>query len=146
MILDANVLLYAVDTHARGHAIAKAFLEEHLNGPVRVGLPWQSLSAFLRIATHPRIMTRPLGVELGAEIVDDWLAAPATWVPEVTQTTWGIVRRLLVTHHLSGNLIPDAQLAALAIQYGVPVVSADSDFARWPDLAWLNPFAEPAGH
>ena len=68
MILDANVLLYAVDESVRHHERAKSFLEEHLNGDVRVGLPWQSLSAFLRIVTHPRIMATPLTIAEAAAL------------------------------------------------------------------------------
>ena len=141
MIVDANILLYAVDESARDHPSAKSFLEEHLNGEVRIGLPWQSLSAFLRIATHPRIMGAPLSAPTAATIVDDWLEAPAVWMPDVTPASWSILRGLMEKHDVTGNLVPDAQLAALAIQYGVPVVSADSDFARFTDVTWLNPCA-----
>lgn len=141
MILDANLLLYAVDETARHHARSRAFLEEHLGGDVRVGLPWQSIGAFLRIATHPRVMAAPLEAGLAATIVEEWLAAPAAWVPEVTPATWSILRRLLEEHEVTGNLVPDAQLAALAVQYGVPVASADSDFARFPEARWINPCA-----
>ncbi len=140
MIVDANVLLYAVDRTARDHEPARSFLEQHLNGELRVGLPWQSLAAFLRIATHPRIMGSPLSAEAAAAHVGDWLAGPAAWLPDVTVATWTILRRLVETHGVTGNLVPDAQLAALAIQHGVPVVSADSDFARFPEVSWSNPF------
>jgi uncharacterized protein len=140
VILDANVLLYAVDETAVHHDRARDYLVQHLNGDVRVGLPWQSLGAFVRIATHPRIMRSPLTAEVAASLVDDWLAAPAAWLPDVTTATWAIARRLLVQHGVSGNLVPDALLAALAIQHGVPVVSADSDFARFAEVRWENPF------
>lgn len=139
MIIDANLLLYAVDSEAAAHQPAKDFLEQHLNGPARVGLPWQSLGAFLRISTHPRVMASPLTAQIARGFVDDWLAAPASWIPDVTEATWTILRELLVDHSVTGNLVPDAQLAALGIQYGVPVVSADSDFARFPSVQWLNP-------
>ncbi len=139
MILDANILIYAVDEDAAHHARAKSFLEEHLNADVRIGLPWQSLAAFLRITTHPRIMRSPLAGSAAADLVTDWLDAPAAWVPEMTAKTWPILRRLIAAHGVTGNLMPDAQLAALAIQHGVPVVSADTDFALFPDVTWLNP-------
>jgi toxin-antitoxin system PIN domain toxin len=139
MIVDANILLYAVDETARQHGRAKAFLEEYLNGDVRIGIPWQSIAAFLRIATHPRVMSAPLTAAAAVTFVDDWLAAPATWLPDVTSRTWTILRDLVTTHGLTGNLIPDAHLAALAIEYGVPVASADSDFARFPEVRWVNP-------
>ena len=130
MILDANILIYAVDAGCAQHRPAKDFVEEHLNGETRVGLPWQSLAAFLRIATHPRVMTNPLSGVEATEFVDDWLAAPAAWLPEMNATTWSILRRVVHTYGVTANLVPDAQLAALAIQYGVPVVSADSDVPR----------------
>jgi uncharacterized protein len=142
MILDANVLLYAVDRTARHHERAKQFLEEHLNGDVRVGLPWQSLSAFLRISTHPRVMHRPLTAREAVGYVDDWLSAPAAWSPDVTTATWSLLRRLLEESEVTGNLVPDAQLAALAVQHGVAVVSADSDFGRFPGAGWVNPFSQ----
>ncbi len=141
MIIDANVLLYAVDDTARYHRLAAAFLREHLNGDRRVGLPWQSLGAFLRISTHPRIMGTPLTAPAAAGFVDDWVNAPAAWVPEVTLSTWAILREIVDRDAVTGNLVPDAQLAALAVQYGVPVVSGDSDFARFRGVDWLNPFA-----
>ena len=139
MIIDANILLYAVDESAADHPAARSFLEEHLNGDVRMGLPWQSVAAFLRIATHPRIMAAPLSGSEAAGFVDGWLSAPAAWMPDVTPASWSILRGLIEKHGVTGNLVPDAQLAALAVQYGVPVVSADSDFARFPEVTWLNP-------
>lgn len=140
MIIDANILVYAVDEDAPQHARAKAFLEEHLNGDRRIGLPWQSLTAFLRITTHPRVMSAPLSGSDAAGFVTDWLNAPAAWLPETTSKTWPILLGLIDTHGVTGNLVPDAQLAALAIQHGVPVASADSDFALFPEVVWLNPF------
>lgn len=141
MIVDANVLLYAVDTEARHHRTALEFLEQHLNGDRRVGIPWQSLGAFLRIATHPRVMRSPLSAGAAVTFVADWLRAPATWMPDVDLATWRILGGLIEDSDATGNLMPDAQLAALAIQHGVPVASADSDFARFPGLEWINPFA-----
>jgi len=141
VILDANILIYAVDAGCAQHRPAKDFVEEHLNGETRVGLPWQSLAAFLRIATHPRVMTNPLSGVEATEFVDDWLAAPAAWLPEMNAATWSILRRVVHTYGVTANLVPDAQLAALAIQYGVPVVSADSDFARFSEITWINPLA-----
>lgn len=86
-------------------------------------------------------MGSPLAAAEAAGFVDDWLAAPAAWMPDVTDSTWAILRGLLERHSVTGNLVPDAQLAALAIQHGVPVVSADPDFARFTDATWPNPFA-----
>ncbi|KUG57135.1 twitching motility protein PilT [Serinicoccus chungangensis] len=139
MIVDANILLYAVDSTSSHHESSRAFLEERLNGDVRVGIPSQSVTAFLRISTHPRIMAEPLEPAFAATLVDDWMHAPAAWMPETNASTWAILRRLIMKDGVTGNLIPDAQLAALALQHGVPVVSADSDFARFPEVPWINP-------
>ena len=143
MIIDANILVYAVDEDAPQHARAKAFLEEHLNGDRRIGplaLSTVVALAFLRITTHPRVMSAPLSGSDAAGFVTDWLNAPAAWLPETTSKTWPILLGLINTHGVTGNLVPDAQLAALAIQHGVPVASADSDFALFPEVVWLNPF------
>ncbi|AXH96084.1 TA system VapC family ribonuclease toxin [Ornithinimicrobium avium] len=145
MIIDANVLLYAVDSASVHHAPAAAWLVEALNGDVRVGLPWQSLGAFVRIATHPRVSARPLTAAAAQDHVDSWLAAGPAWVPPATERTAEVYARLARRHHVTANLVPDAQLAALALELGVPVVSADSDFARFDEVRWINPLAPARG-
>lgn len=139
MILDANILLYAVDETSPFHAASLGWLEPALNGDRRVGLPWSSLWAFVRIATHPRALTDPLLPAEALQIVDDWLAAPAAWVPSPGRGHAALVAGLLTDLDLRGNLVPDAVLAALCMEHGVPIVSADSDVARFPDLEWVNP-------
>lgn len=141
MILDANILLYAVDSDSPHHGRAASWLTATLNGDERVGLPWQTLGAFCRIATHPRVATRPLNAERAHDVVVAWLDAPAAWVPPATERTARLYTQLARRHHVTGNLVPDAQLAALALEFGVAVVSADSDFARFPEISWLNPLA-----
>jgi uncharacterized protein len=139
MIVDANVLLYAVDTGSPFHQSAKGWLEGSLNEPARVGLPWASLLAFQRISTHPRASVRPLSPSQAWSFVADWLDADATWVPVPGERHAEILRDLIVAGDLRGNLVTDAHLAALAIEHGVGVCSADSDFARFPQLSWVNP-------
>lgn len=139
MLVDANVLLYAVDEGSPFHDQARTWLEDALNGARRVGLPWQSLVAFARIATHPRALTDPLDARAAWAIVHDWLAAPVVWVPEPGPGYAQILSTLIVDLDLRGNLISDASLAALCIEHGLDMVSADSDFARFPGLRWLNP-------
>lgn len=139
MLVDANLLLYAADERSPHHGPAAEWIEERLNGPRRVGLPWQSLAAFLRIATHPRAVARPLTPSEGWRQVEDWLAAPAAWVPIPGPAHAELLGELIVGHEVSGNLVPDAQLAALAIEHGLTVCSADTDFARFPDVRWHNP-------
>ncbi len=139
MLLDANLLLYAVHQGAPQHDAAAEWLTEQLNGPRRVGLPWQSLAAFLRIATHPRAFQRPLAPATAWERVADWLAAPVSWIPEPGPEYPRILGELITTHDVQGNLVPDAQLAALAIEHGLTLCSADTDFARFSGLRRLNP-------
>ena len=139
MLVDANILLYAVDEQSPFHEPARTWLEGALNGPRRVGLPWQSLTAFLRIVTNPRAVPNPLAPAEAWEFVDDWLSAPSAWIPAPGRGYRTILSHLVTGLHLSANLIPDAALAALCIEHGLTVVSADSDFARFPDLRWINP-------
>jgi toxin-antitoxin system PIN domain toxin len=139
MIVDANVLLYAVDASSPFHSSAKDWLESSLNEPARIGLPWASLLAFQRISTHPRASVRPLSPSQAWSFVADWLDAEATWVPVPGERHAEILRDLVVAGDLRGNLITDAHLAALAIEHGVGVCSTDSDFARFPQINWVNP-------
>jgi toxin-antitoxin system PIN domain toxin len=139
MLVDANILLYAVDERSRGHSAARTWLEDSLNGSRRVGLPWPSLLAFVRIVTHPRALEAPLTPSDAWAYVADWLDAPAAWVPEPGRGYRDILGRLVCDLDLRGNLVSDAALAALALEHGLAVVSADSDFARFPGLTWLNP-------
>ncbi len=139
MIVDANLLLYAVDESADRHAAARTWLEEALNGDVQVGLPWSSLLAFVRIATHPRVSTRPLSGDRAWTLVEQWLAAPTAWVAEPTSRHADVLGGLVRRHNLTGNLIPDAHLAALAIEHGVALCSTDTDFARFTEVRWVDP-------
>ena len=139
MLIDANILIYAVDSDSTHHRPAAAFMEEVLNGNRRVALPWQSITAFLRIATHPRASQHPLTGQEAWGHVDAWLAAAPTWVPEQSIRTAAILGNFIEATGATGNLIPDAALAALAAEHGLTVVTNDSDFERFP-VATLNPF------
>lgn len=141
MLVDANILLYAVDTESPFHARADEWLTDALNGNRRVGLPWMSLAAFMRIATNPRATDRPLTPAQSWEHVDGWLDAPASWVPEPGRGHRAILRDLMTRLDLRAALISDAVLAAICIEHGLDIVSADSDFARFTDIGWINPVA-----
>jgi len=141
MLIDANLLLYAVDEAAPAHERAADWLTTQLNGERRVGLPWESLTAFVRIATHPRASERPLKPDIAWRFVEDWLSAPNAWIPSATERHADVLGRLVRGYRLAGNLISDAQLAALAIEHGLEVCSADTDFARFTEIRWRNPLA-----
>lgn len=133
-LVDANVLLYAVNADSREHAVARSFLEEGLSGDTGIGFAWLALVGFVRLATRRGILARPLDAEDVLGVVDDWLAAPPAQMLEATPRHWPILRRLLVGAGTAGNLSNDAHLAALAIEHGATLVSFDRDFERFSGL------------
>jgi toxin-antitoxin system PIN domain toxin len=141
VIVDANVLLYAVDETSPFHDAARGWVETALNGPRRVGLPWASLTAFVGISTNARALLRPLAPEESWQFVEAWLDAPAAWVPQAGRGHRDILGRLVRDLDLRGNLVSDAAMAALCIEHGAEIVSADSDFARFSEVVWINPVA-----
>jgi len=141
ILVDANILLYACNLTADLHTESRKWLDEKLNGTARVGLPWSSLLAFLRIATNPRAFRSPLSMTDAWEQVSSWLSAETVWVPEPTEHHVAVLGKLLALPGIYGNLVPDVHLAALAIEHGLTLCSTDGDFARFPDLTWLNPLA-----
>jgi uncharacterized protein len=141
MLIDANLLLYAADAVAPDHRRASAWLTEQLNGDRRVGIPWESLTAFVRISTHPRATARPLSPTDAWRFVEEWLASDQVWVPMATDRHDDVLGRLLKRYRIAGNLVSDAHLAAIAIEHGLEVCSADTDFARFTEIRWRNPIA-----
>lgn len=139
MILDANLLIYARNSADPRHEPAARVVQDALNGPRRVGLPWQTLTAFLRIATHPRVFPAPLTAEAAVEQVQEWLAAPASWVPVPTPRHSEIFLELVRGLRITGPLVSDVHLAALALEHGVAIWSSDADFARFDGLMWQDP-------
>lgn len=141
MLVDANILLYATDADSPFHEPARAWMEDALNGSRRVAIPWISLAAFLRIATHPRASREPLQPSVAWEFVEGWLAADPVWTPAPGAGHASILGRLVTEMDLRGNLVSDAVLAAVCIEFGLDIVSADSDFARFTEINWINPVA-----
>lgn len=139
MILDANVLLYSVDESSTHHHACAAWVKSAFSGDRRIALPWQTIGAFLRISTHPRVFAHPLTGREAWSLVERWIAAPHCWIPETSERTVRILGELITGLDVRSNLVTDAQLAALAIEHGVPVVSLDSDFARFERVTWVRP-------
>jgi toxin-antitoxin system PIN domain toxin len=141
MLVDVNLLIYATNTDAEQHAEAHEWLNRQLGGSARVGLPWGSLLAFLRLATSTRIFPAPLTMARAWQQVAAWLAADPVWIPQPTERHPGVLGNLLSQPGVHGNLVPDAHLAALSIEHGLILCSTDGDFARFPGLRWENPLS-----
>ena len=141
ILVDANVLLYAYDASSPRHEAARGWWEARLSRPEPVGVAWSTVVAFVRIGTHVRVFERPLTVAEACAAVDAWLSRPMVSVLEPGPRHWEILRGLLVGAHASGNLVPDAHLAALAIEHGAVLMSTDRDFARFEGLAFEDPLA-----
>ena len=141
ILVDANLLVYAHVRSLPQHAAARQWLDDRLNESARVGVPWPSLLGFIRLVTNPRIFTRPATVAGAWQQVEEWLGCPPVWVPSPTAEHARVLRPLLLSTGLRSNLVPDAHLAALAIEHGLLLCSTDGDFARFPGLRWENPLA-----
>ena len=121
------------------HQPAKSWLNSCLNGTAPVGLPWPSLLAFLRLVTNRRIFEQPETLQEAWQQVTEWLECTPVWIPQPTEKHHEILESLFVDHGITANLIPDAHLAALAIEHGLLLCSTDGDFSRFPELRWQNP-------
>ena len=139
IVLDANILLYAYDVHAEKHAKARAWVEHVLSDGTPVGLPWQTLAAFLRVVTNPRLPGKRFTTEEVVQLVDQWLDQPNVRLLAAGDQHWIIFRQILRDGQARGPLVSDAQLAALTIEYGGILQTTDRDFARFPGLRWSNP-------
>jgi len=137
--VDANLLMYAHHAGVPHHHAARQWLEERLNGDERVGLPWSSLLAFVRLSANPRVLDRPLTIKAAWREVDEWLSFDRVWVPTPTERHRHVLARMLEAAGSHHGLVMDAHIAALAIEHGLLLCSADRDFARFPDLRWNNP-------
>ena len=139
ILVDANLLVYAHVDSLDQHAPARAWLDEQLNGDLRVGFPWPSLLGFVRLVSNPRIFARPESVADAWTHVEGWLDCENVWIPLPTDRHSSILKRILTTQALKPNLVPDAHLAALAMEHGLSLYSTDGDFARFEGLQWVNP-------
>jgi len=141
MLIDANILIYAHVSSFVQHNPARDWLDQQLNGFAPVGLPWISLVAFLRLVTNPRVFERPEPMSDAWQQVRSWLSLDTTWVPQPTERHADILGKFLALPGVHSNLVPDAHLAALAVEHGLTLYSTDGDFARFEALRWINPIA-----
>ena len=138
---DANILLYAYDEASPYHERARPWLESVLSGNETVGLSWSVLLAFVRLSTRARVFVNPLEPDHAFNIVERWLDQPNAAIVNPTNRHFAILRGLIEPLGTAGNITTDAHLAALAIEHGGEVCSADRDFQRFTGLRWMNPLA-----
>lgn len=142
ILVDANLLLYAANRAAPEHEPARAWLDGQLSGHARVGLPWPSLLAFVRLASNPLVVRTPVPAGAAWTQVAEWLDCDATWIPLPTERHRAILEGFCSAPWMTARLVADAHLAALAIEHGLTLCSTDGDFARFPGLSWHNPLAQ----
>jgi uncharacterized protein len=139
IVLDANILLYAYDSASAYHKKARAWVENVFSGAALVGLPWQTIAAFVRIITNPRLPGERFTLDEAVQVVDSWLVQPNIQLLAPGEDHWFRFREMITEGKAPGGLVSDAQLAALTIGYGGVLHTTDRDFARFPGLRWTNP-------
>jgi toxin-antitoxin system PIN domain toxin len=142
IVFDANLLLYAYNSAAPRHSRARLCVEDAFSGTEAVGLPWQTVSAFLRIITNRQLAGDRMSMEEAAAVVEEWAAMPNLHLLAPGDRHWAFFRRMLVEGQASGPLTTDAELAAVTMEYGGVLYTTDRDFTRFPGLKWVNPLAD----
>jgi toxin-antitoxin system PIN domain toxin len=140
-LVDANVLLYAINADAAHHARSRRWLDRALSGADTVAFSWIALLAFVRLATNVGLFPSPLTVDQAMDRVDAWLGADPAVVLAPTSDHARLVRTLLAAVGSGGNLVNDAHVAALSIEHRCGIVSFDTDFGRFPGVRWQPPHA-----
>ena len=141
VLIDVNVLVYAHREDAPGHSATRRWLEGALKSPQAFGLSEWVLSGFLRIVTHPRVFDPPSPMKAALALANELRDQPKCVVLTPGPRHWEIFTQLCRATGVKGKLVPDAYLAALAIETGSELVTTDRDFARFPDLRWRHPLA-----
>lgn len=141
IILDVNILIYAVNRDATLHARAKSWLEAALSGTETIGIPWIVILAFLRLTTRPGLFRNPMPMDAAFDVLESWMEQPPVIIVDPGPRHRTILRGLLAAIGTGGNLTSDAHLAALALENRAELCSFDQDFLRFPDLKWRNPLA-----
>jgi toxin-antitoxin system PIN domain toxin len=140
-IVDANVLLYAVNSAAEHHVPSRHWLDSALSGADTIGLAWVPLLAFVRLTTKVGLFPNPLRTDEAMRQVDEWCNAPGAVVIGPTPRHAELLRSLLSHVGTGGTLVNDAHLAALALEHRGAIVSYDSDFGRFNGVRWTTPDA-----
>ena len=138
-LVDANVLLYAVNEADPKHPGSRRWLDDALNGDETVAFAWLALLAFLRLLTRVGLFPHPLSTDEACTRIDAWTSQPPSVILEPTSRHLAVITDLLAGTGAGANLVSDAHLAALAVEHGATVVSYDSDFSRFPGVSFEAP-------
>jgi len=141
IVLDVNLLLYAYDTKSPEHKKARIWIEHVFSGDEIIGLPWQTITAFIRIMTYPGLAGERFTIKNVLAIVDQWIEVPHLRILAEGKDHWAQLRSMLLKGDVRGKLTMDASLAALTIAHGGVLYTNDRDFARFPGLRWVNPLS-----
>ena len=139
IVPDTNMFLYAYREDVENHDVARAWWEGLMSGRERIGIPWAVISGFVRIMTNPRSVSNPIPPRVAIDTVNTWFEYPHVTTINPGSQHLALLRRNLDAAGVGGNLVPDAHIAALAMEYNAELHSNDSDFARFPGLRWHNP-------
>jgi toxin-antitoxin system PIN domain toxin len=139
ILVDTNILIYAEDKLSPFHEQARQWWDTQLSGESPVYLCWSILASFIRISTNRLIFMKPLNMKQAITRVQSWIDQPCVRLINPTESHWQIFQIMLFDGQAMANLVADAHLAALAIEYGCTLYSTDSDFSRFPKLKWKNP-------
>jgi uncharacterized protein len=131
ILVDANILLYAMDARSPRHDRARAWLEDAFNGDEEIGLPLVSLLAFVRLSTDARVFEVPMGTTEAIGIVTTWLSVPVVRSVWPTPKHWPTLAQVAAAARARGPDVTDAHLAALAREHGASICTTDRGFARY---------------
>ena len=141
MILpDVNVLLYAFRADSQAHGEYRHWLDGVINGTMAYGMAPQVLASLIRVATHPGIFARPSRLEDVTAFASLLIEQPHCHLVQPGPRHWNIFTELCLRADARGNLVQDAWLAALAIEFGCEWITTDRDYARFEGLVWRSPF------
>lgn len=140
--LDTNVLVHAEIVTSPFHAVARRLLQDAAEGPAPWAIPWPCVYEFLRVVTHPRVYHPPMPVPAALADVRALIASPSLLLLAETPRHPDIMASIVEASGVTGNLLHDARIAALCVEHGVSeLVTGDRDFARFPGVHVVNPFA-----
>jgi uncharacterized protein len=142
IIVDVNLLVYAVNTLSTHHRDAKKWWEDVLSRGETIGLPWTTILGFIRLTTRSGIGMTAVPIGEAFDVVEDWLKVPTVSIVEPGARHLLILRTLLMQARTAGNLTSDAHLAALAIEHNAELCSSDRDFAKFRGLRWRDPLTD----